>query len=611
MDFHSVVQCFSAIEQESSRLKKTELLSNLLTKATPHEAAIIAYLSLGSLQPVYHTEQFNFAEKSLLRVVVTLVQEDESIIKQAVTKMGDLGDVVAQYHRKIPSELLSISQVNTALFDFLAITGIGSQERKEQALYELFLLLDGLCVKYVIRIILGKLRLGFSDMTLLDAFSWMMHGDKSIRGVLEEAYNVCADIGFLVKKLKEDGVDGVKHISITPGIPIRPSAAERLESAEAIVNKLGSCVAQQKLDGFRLQVHIDNRGNEPKVSFFSRNLHDMTNMFPDLREAVLAFKAETLILEGEAIAYDVETDTFFPFQETVKRKRKHDIQSVMQDFPLRLYVFDLLFLNGKSCLSLPHEKRREKIDVLCDNDVLKKQHIVFPIEEKPIKTPNELETYFKWAIEKGLEGLVVKRVDALYQAGKRNFNWIKLKRQNNGELDDSLDCVILGYFTGKGKRSGFGVGAVLVGVYNQVDDTFETIAKLGTGFSDKDLIDLKKTLDAIKVVNKPINVVCAKELFPEVWVNPEIVCSVLADEITQSPLHAAGKTENEDGFALRFPRFMMYRDDKSATDATTVKEVKSLYDLQFKMKKKIAQKSQNGESVDFEETLKEKNLKMF
>lgn len=611
MDFHSVVQCFSLIEQESSRLKKTELLSTLLIAATPDEAATIAYLSLGSLQPVYHAEQFNFAEKGLLRVVAALVKEDESTIKKAVTTIGDLGDVVAQFHKSKPSELLSIMQVNSALFEFLAIVGIGSQDRKELALYELCTALDGLSVKYVIRIILGKLRLGFSDMTLLDAFSWMMHGDKSIRGSLEEAYNVCADIGFLVKKLKEHGIEGIKEISIIPGIPIRPSAAERLESADAIVKKLGPCVAQQKLDGFRVQVHIDNTGLEPKIHFFSRNLHDMTNMFPDLRDAASSLKVETLILEGEAIAYDVETETFCPFQETVKRKRKHDIQSVMQDFPLRLYVFDVLFLNGKSCLSLSHEKRREKILELCDNTMLKKQHIIFPIEEKIIATTEQLETYFKWTIEKGLEGLVVKRVDASYQAGKRNFNWIKLKRHDNGELDDTIDCVILGYFSGKGKRSGFGIGAVLVGVYNQNDDVFETIAKLGTGFSDKDLIDAKKRLDAIKVLAKPTNVVCAKELFPDVWVNPETVCSVLADEITQSPLHAAGKTESEDGLALRFPRFMMYREDKSATDATTVAEVKSLYALQFKTKKKMAQKPHSSESVDFVEDGQEKNLKMF
>jgi DNA ligase-1 len=267
-----------------------------------------------------------------------------------------------------------------------------------------------------------------------------------------------------------------------------------------------------------------------------------------------------------------------PFQETVKRKRKHGIEEAITEFPLKLFIFDILYLNGKELMSETHEHRR---DVLLS--LFKKFHNddVQPIEEVEITTAPQLENYFLKNIDSGLEGLVVKRADSMYQPGKRNFNWIKLKRHEEGQLDDTIDCVILGYYAGKGKRASFGIGAFLVGVYNKKEDRFETVAKIGTGLKDAEWIELKKKCDAIAVPHKPNNVVCAKELNPDVWVSPEIVCVIRADEITMSPLHTAGKTNEQLGMALRFPRIMGYRDDKGPFDITQVWEIKELFDQQF------------------------------
>ena len=202
------------------------------------------------------------------------------------------------------------------------------------------------------------------------------------------------------------------------------------------------------------------------------------------------------------------------------------------------------------------------------------------IEEKQITTAEELEAYFFASVGEGLEGIVVKRPDAIYQPGKRNFNWIKLKRQEEGHIEDTIDCVVLGYYPGSGKRAAFGIGAFLVGLFNKKDDRFETVAKVGTGLTDQEWIDLKKRCDAIKVSHKPNNVVCAKELYPDVWVQPDIVCQIRADEITQSPTHMAGKGDGKLGLALRFPRLMGYRVDKSPRDATTVTELRDMYEHQ-------------------------------
>jgi DNA ligase 1 len=592
MKFIEVARTFNEIEKEPSRLKMTYLLADLFKKADAVESAIIAYLSLGNLNPTYIGTKFHFAEKSMFAVVAKLLNKSADTIKKEARAVGDIGSVIEQYEQEQRGQEkeLTVLQVEKALQDFLKISGTGSQQFKEKSLLELLSNLDFLSAKYVARIILGKLRLGFSDMTLLDAFSWMQEGNKSLRKPLESSYNISADIGLIIKTLKEDGVESIKKMDIHPGVPIRPAAAERLSDAKAIVKKLGKgCVAQPKLDGFRLQVHIFTEDGKKVVRFFSRNLQDMSDMFPDLKQAVEKLPVKSLVAEGEAIAYEAESGTFLSFQETVKRRRKYDIEQVSQDVPLKLYFFDILFLDGKSLLEETHADRRKALEKITEKSD-KEKDIVLPLEEVVIESGEMLSDYFEENIAHGLEGLVVKRPDALYQPGKRNFNWIKLKRQESGSLADTIDCVVLGYYAGHGKRASFGIGALLVGVFNDKKDCFQTIAKMGTGLTDVEWREQKKMCDKITVNEKPKNVECEKSLFPDVWVSPEIVCLIRADEITLSPLHSAGRTKENNGFALRFPRIMGYRPDKKAKDATTVKEVEQLFDLQFTKAKKSKKK---------------------
>ncbi len=578
MKFFEVGQAFQAIEEESSRLKMTELLAHVLERANPHEASIICNLSLGKLNPPYIGTQFNMAEKNIIKSIAHLLDRSEAEVAKQAKKVGDLGAVVWEWEWD-GKEGLTVLQVYRALHDLEQVHGEGSQEAKINLLTKLLSQLDPTSAKYVTRIVLGKLRLGFSDMTIVDALSWMEVGNKSIRKIIEHAYNICADIGLIAQTLKESGLEAIEKMKIQVGIPIRPAAAERLPTAKAIFEKLGTCVAQPKLDGFRLQIHLDKRKKTPVVHFFSRNLQDMSAMFPDIVPAIKKLPVETLICEGEAIGYDTNTGNFLPFQETVKRKRKHGIEAAASEYPLKVFLFDLLYLNGKSYLDVGHEERRKKLF-----DVFKhfKEEHVHIVDEKVVKSAKELEDYFIHNIETGLEGLVVKRPDAIYQPGKRNFNWIKLKRQEEGQLEDTLDCVILGYYAGKGKRAGFGIGAFLVGVYNPKKDEFETIAKIGTGLTDDEWRALKAKCDRVASKTKPKNVECHKDLTPDVWTYPEIVCLIRADEITKSPVHAAGRTTNELGYALRFPRFMGYRPDRSPEEATTVHEIKRLYEDQFK-----------------------------
>ncbi len=579
MKFKHIAEIFDRIEGESSRIEMTKLLAELFKESDAAEIGIICNLSLGLLRPPYVGTQFNLAEKSLIGVVALLIDKPEKEVTTLTKKIGDLGLVVAQYTDIKSKKLLTIQEVYENLCTIEEISGEGSQEKKAVQTLELLQSLDPISAKYVIRIILGTLRLGFSDMTLVDALSWMEMGDKTLRPVIEHAYNICADIGLIASTLKTEGIEALKQMKIHVGIPIRPAAAERMPTAKEIFEKLGPCVAQPKLDGFRIQIHIDKSKSKPEVHFFSRHLIDMSHMFPDLVEALLKLPVKTMIAEGEAIAYDPNTGIFLPFQETVKRKRKHGIEEAASEFPLRVYLFDLLYLDGKSYLASGHESRRNNLLEVLKNF---KDDRVQVIDEKEIKSAQELEDYFNTQMDRGLEGIVVKKPNAHYQPGKRNFNWIKYKRKEEGQLEDTLDCVILGYYAGSGKRATFGIGAFLVGLFNKKEDRFETVAKIGTGLSDEGWKELKKKLDAIKTTEQPKNVVCAKELYPDVWVYPEIICLIRADEITLSPLHSAAKTKEDLGLALRFPRFMGYRPDKGPEEATTIDELKKLYEDQFK-----------------------------
>lgn len=576
MKFVELAAVFEQIEQESSRTTITTLLSDLFLRTQPEEAQVISYLALGSLFPPYKILQLNIAKKGMVALTAALLNESQDVVNLRLKEVGDIGQVLYQVCSQ-SDQGLSVIEVYEQLVQCAHISGVGSTEKKQTFLINLFRQVDAISAKYIARIITGTLRLGFSDMTILDSLSWMQVGDKSIRKDLEHAYNVCADLGLVAYTLKQEGLAGIQKMGIQIGIPIRPSSAERLNSAQAIVDKLGSCVAQPKLDGFRLQVHLC-KNNGVKISFFSRNLLDMSEMFPDLQQIVHSLPVDSVIFEGEAIVYDENSETFLPFQQTVKRKRKHGVQQASEQFPLRLYLFDILYLNGESLLDKTHRQRRALLDDLGKHTDTSRLYV---IEEQKIESADQLQNYFLKNIHLGLEGLVVKREDAIYQPGKRNFNWIKLKKHARGKLVDTIDCVILGYYYGSGKRTKFGVGAFLVGVYNKDLDRFQTVAKIGTGMKDSEWIDLKEKCKQFEQSAQPHNVDVAKDLIPDVWVLPEIVCTIQSDEITQSPVHSAGLSNNQLGLALRFPRFITYRSDKSAQDATTVQELRSLYKEQL------------------------------
>jgi DNA ligase-1 len=343
--------------------------------------------------------------------------------------------------------------------------------------------------------------------------------------------------------------------------------AERLPDAKAIIKRLGRCAVESKVDGFRCQVHVEGS----RVEIFSRNLERTTPMFPDIVRAIdKQIRAKSAIIEGEAVAFNESTGDFYPFQVTVQRKRKYQVEEMAREFPLALIAFDLLYVNGRDYTEAPYEQRRTALE-----RYLRPNMHVRLIDQIVTAKAEKLRQFFDHQVEKGLEGIVAKKLDAPYAPGARNFNWVKLKRTYSGSLSDTIDVVIIGYLRGRGMRAALGIGALLGAVYDPRTDSFQSIAKIGSGLSEENWIKIRRLLDDSRVRTKPARV--DSRLTPDVWVEPRYVVTVLADEITRSPIHTSATDDSGRGLALRFPRVVGFiRTDKSPEDATTVTEIQEM-----------------------------------
>lgn len=609
MLFSNFASYLSELEKTASRNKMTEILAGLFKKTSPEEIDKVCYLSLGSLAPKYAGLEFNMAEKMVVRALAMALEKPIEVIIKEYKKLGDLGELVFKIKTSPRKSNASVAQIYKDLRKIAEESGEGSVERKIKGLAGLVKNLDPLSAKFLARIPVNKLRLGFSDMTILDSLSWSKTGDKTLRPELERAFNVLADIGKVAQIFKAKGIKGLKVIKSEVGVPIRAAKAERLPAAQKILEKMrGKCALEEKFDGMRMQLHLDKtrkfelqeetnlalfKKKKYFVRIFSRNLENMTYMFPDVVEAAQKLAVKKVILDGEAIAYNTKTGKFLPFQETVQRKRKHGVGKKAQEMPLKLFVFDILYHNGQTLLTKPFAERRKLLEGVLEKSRGEEKRILLT-PQKVVTKVADFEAFFKEMVGKGLEGLVAKKLDTVYQAGARNYNWVKYKAGMKSELADTIDCVVLGFYRGRGKRAGFGIGAFLVGVIkiskikykksnihikNQKEqklkiEDFEgyvTVSKIGTGLTDEQWREMyrKCQMPNVKCQKKPKEYMVDKNLYPDVWCQPRLVVEIEADTITKSPIHTAG-------LALRFPRLKRFRDDKDPDQATSLQELKKL-----------------------------------
>jgi DNA ligase-1 len=571
MKFNELAAYLDQLEATNSRNELVRILSELYRACSVDEIEPITYLIQGRLAPFFEPVEMGLGERLLISAIGMAYHTPKDEVTKLYRQVGDLGLTAQTLAPKTANEPPSVSDVHRRLVKIAGESGAGSLQKKLDLFAGILGELDQASAKHLVRITVGKLRLGIGDPTVLDALSFAKRGDRSLRPVLEGAYNRTSDLGLIARTLWAEGESGLDELKVTVGKPLRSQLAERLPNPEAVIKKLGMVGVQPKYDGIRVQIHRDA---QKQVSIFSRNLETMTSMFPELVAAAGRLNVESVILDGEAIAYNPESEEYVPFQETTARRRKEGIEEFAVKVPLRAFVFDVMYRDGIDLTPLPYEKRFEIV-----TEVLAKSDTLLPA---PLTTTDSAEVLTRELLDnisRGLEGVVAKRLASPYQAGARNFNWVKLKRNTSGELTDTIDVVLLGYYGGKGKRAEFGAGALLAGVYDGDRDEFVSITKLGTGLSDEGWRELHKQVNRLEVSEKPARV--NSILVPDVWLQPEIVVEVLADEITPSPRHTAGMVGDQPGFALRFPRIVSFRSaDKKPEDATSVVEIREMFNQQ-------------------------------
>ena len=582
MEFAIVADVFEDMENTSKRLELTDHLVRLF-KATPKELIDkVVYLIQGKIKPDFEGVELGVAEKMALKAIALSSGLKQSVIEKYYIEKGDIGEAgeEALRNRKqmtLFQEQVTVEQVYSILEKIASISGEGSQDLKLRYLCNLLNNASAKEAKYILKIVTGKLRLGIADYTILDALALAYTDSKENRSILEYAYNISSDLGYIAKILADKGLDAIKGIKVTLFKPIRPMLAERVKDAnEALERADGVCSAEYKLDGERVQIH--KQGG--KVMLFSRRLENITAHYPDAVDAIKGLDIDDTILEAEIVAIDQNTGDYLPFQELMHRRRKYGIEKAMKEYPISLNFFDILYINGKECLGLAYKDRRALLEqVIKSNTVLRLVPMIIA------RDADVIERFMEQAISEGCEGLMLKNIESKYRAGAREYAWMKLKREYRGELADSLDLVIIGAFYGKGRRTGK-YGAFLLAAYDKDNDMFRSISKIGTGFSDQDLDLFYKMLEPYRLKRKHARV--DSRLEADVWFEPKVVIEVIASEITLSPLHTCAlNTIKEDaGLALRFPKFTgRIRDDKSPEDATSVEEVIRLYYKQKKVAK--------------------------
>lgn len=575
MRFQDLATFFERLEATSKRLEMFGILADLFRRTAPDDIAPIIYMSQGRLLPAFHGLEIGMSDKLLTRALAEASRKTPEEVLAHFKETGDLGTTAEALLAGREGEGLTVKQVYGEFLTIARTSGEGSVEKKLCNLADLLATVSPQEAKYIARFVMGRLRLGVGDATVLEALALAKLGGREFKPELERAYNLCSDLGRVGEAASQGGREAISKFAVQVGYPIRMALCERLAGPEEIVEKIGRCAVEPKLDGFRCQIHKDGE----HVEIFSRNLERTTPMFPDIVEAVRRqVRARDIVFEGEALAFDEGTGELLPFQTTIQRKRKHDVADHAKEFPLKLFGFDLLYVDGEDFTPRTYRERRAEMVARIAKDT-----VIEPAEMEETDEAARVQVIFESAIARGLEGIVAKRLDSPYTAGSRNFNWIKLKRSYKGELSDTVDLCLVGYFRGGGKRARFGIGTVLAAVYDSATDTFKTVSKVGTGFSDEEWVALRERLDRIAVAHRPARVDSKME--PDVWVQPTFVITVAADEITRSPMHTCGADAEGVGYALRFPRVQGFlREDKRPEDANTVSDIIELYELQRRVK---------------------------
>jgi len=581
MEFSIISEMFEMMEKTTKRIELTNILVELLKKTPKKIIPNVVYLLQGIIRPNFEGVELGIAEKLAIRAISKSAGLPIKKIEDDYRECGDLG-LTASNILKIKTqttftaEKITVERVYETLFKIAKLEGKGSQDLKMKYISSLLNDATPLEAKFLLKILLGTLRLGIAENTVMDALAIAFTGKKENRVQIENAYNVSSDLGKVSLIVATDGIDEIKKFKISLFSPIRPMLADRVQSEKDVIKKMPEqFVAEYKLDGERVQIHKQS----DKIVLFSRRLENITQYYPDIVERIgKTLNVNEGVFEAEIVPINENTGEFLPFQELMHRRRKHKLDKAVSQYPITVNFFDVLYYDKKDCLNLEYSERRKILEQIVHEDNFSKL-----VPMLFVKNENEIEDFLENSINAGCEGLMLKAPNAPYRAGMRGSNWLKLKREYRNELGDSLDLIVVGAYFGRGRRTGL-YGTLLLATYNPENDNLPSICKVGTGFTDESLDQLYQILSNKVTLKKNPRIV--SEMEADIWFEPELVLEIVASEITLSPIHKTGLDliRKSSGFALRFPKFTgKIRYEKAAEDASTGEEVFALYKRQSKI----------------------------
>ncbi|OYT41136.1 DNA ligase [Candidatus Pacearchaeota archaeon ex4484_26] len=548
MKYFELAKVYEALEATTKKLEKRDILAEFYKKADK-DLAIVVRLSYGAVMG----EDFGVAKQMLKSIIKKAYGITDAEIMHKFKETGDLG-VVAEFfaaHRKqrtLAYHELNVVKVYENLQKLPSLTGTGSVERKVSLVAELLSNASALEARYIVRTVLGDMRIGVAEGIVRDAIAKAF--SKEPKDV-ERAYDFLGDYGEVAEQARKE--KGKLKAKIEIGKPVRVMLAERSPGLKEALAAFEHPALELKYDGFRIVIHK----KADKIWLYSRRNENITKQFPELVEyAKKHLKARECIVEGETLAVDKKGKPL-PFQKLSRRiQRKYHIEKMVKELPIQMNLFDIIYLNGRNVM---HEKLKERWNTLKKivKPIKGKFQLAEHIETKDFKKANK---FYQYSLRKGQEGLMVKNLDAFYHPGKRVGYWLKVK-----PIAEPLDLVIVGAEWGEGKRARW-LGSLLLACRSK--GKFLATGKMASGLTEKQLAEMTKRLKHL----------IEEEKGKHVKIKPKIVIEVGYEEIQKSPKYPTG-------YALRFPRLLRIREkDKGPEDVNTLADIEKLYKQQKRVK---------------------------
>ncbi len=569
MEYKKLAEFYNQASSTTKRLEKIKILAEFLKNFSKEDKDIM-YLLLGDIYPEYDEKKIGISNQLAIKAISKSCGIDVKRVIKEWKNIGDIGKVSEKLTKnKKQATLNSLKKLTTEkvlenLRKLPELEGKGSVGKKISLITELLVSATPIESLYLIRTLIGDLRIGIQENTVRESIclAFFSKKDKKICSkIVQGAIDKSNDLAMVFEIAKKKKLKEFEKVTLEVGKPIKAMLAQKVSNISEGFKTVGKpCAIEYKYDGFRLLIH---KKSEKDIKLFTRRLENVTKQFPEVVEYVKKYiKGKSFILDSEAVGFNKKTKIYKPFQDISKRiRRKYHIEKIQKELPVEVNVFDIIYYNGKSFLDSPFEKRTKIIKKIIKNKPYK------IICSKQIITDDEKKAkeFYKKALSNNQEGVMMKNLSAIYKPGSRVGHMLKIKPEER-----DLDLVITGAEYGTGKRSGW-MSSFILSCKNGKKGEYLEIGKMGTGITEK-LSSESGKISFEELTNKLIPLI-KEEKGKKVKVIPRIIVSVTYQEIQKSPNYSSG-------FALRFPRFTALREDKLLSEITNLDEVKKDFENQ-------------------------------